>query len=141
MLRDDTGGRLRGVELDVTSDASVATATQKLRDGAIRIDALVNNAGIYNAHGSDGVGRTLETNIFAPLRVILGALPLLGDGASITNVTSGLGALANIAGTHRDEPADPALTRDARRAHARRRRAAAQATPTPTACRRPRSTR
>src|SRR5439155_21429022 len=46
-LRKETGGRLKTVELDVTDDASVATAAQKLRDGAIRIDALVNNAGIY----------------------------------------------------------------------------------------------
>src|SRR5262245_37278384 len=48
-LRKETRGRLKAIELDVTSDASVATATQKLRDGAIRIDALVNNAGIYGA--------------------------------------------------------------------------------------------
>src|SRR5580765_1076438 len=88
-LRKDTGGRLKAVELDVTSDASVATAAQKLRDGAIRIDALVNNAGIYGAgRGADGVARTIETNFFGPLRVTLGLLPLLRDGATITNVTS-----------------------------------------------------
>ena len=29
-LREETGGRLKGVELDVTSDASVTTAAQKL---------------------------------------------------------------------------------------------------------------
>src|SRR5947209_3251399 len=52
-LRKDTGGRLKAVELDVTSDASVATAAQKLRDGAIRIDALVNNAGIYRGSAHD----------------------------------------------------------------------------------------
>src|SRR3954469_4808400 len=53
-LRKDTGGRLRAVEIDVTSETSVATAAQKLRDGAIRIDALVNNAGVYReARGPD----------------------------------------------------------------------------------------
>ena len=40
-MRKLTGGRLKGVELDVTSDASVASAAQKLRDGAIKIDALI----------------------------------------------------------------------------------------------------
>src|SRR4051812_30848581 len=71
-LRKDTGGRLKGVEVDVTSDASVTTAAQKLRDGAIRIDALVNNAGVYGqARGPDGVARTIETNFFGPLRVTL----------------------------------------------------------------------
>src|SRR5579862_4481408 len=113
-LRKDTGGRLKAVELDVTSDASVATAMQKLRDGAIRIDALVNNAGVYGAaRGADGIARTIETNFFGPLRVTLGALPLLRDGGSITNVTSGLGALANLDAAHRRRLADPALTRDA----------------------------
>ena len=83
-LREETGGRLKAVELDVTSDASVATAAQKLRDGAIRIDALVLNAGVYR--GDD----VLETNFFGTLRVALGLRPLLADDATITTVTSGL---------------------------------------------------
>jgi NAD(P)-dependent dehydrogenase (short-subunit alcohol dehydrogenase family) len=109
-LRDETGGRLKCVELDVTSDASVATAAQKLRDGAIRIDALVNNAGIYRAASA---ATMIDTNFFGPLRVALGVLPLLRDGATITNVTSGLGALGNLDERHRRLLADPALDRDA----------------------------
>lgn len=117
-LRKDTGGRAKAVELDVTSDASVAAAVQKLRDGAIRIDALVNNAGVYGAaRGPDGVARTIETNFFGPLRVTLGMLPLLRDGATITNVTSGLGALTSLDAAHRRLLDDPALTRDALAAH------------------------
>jgi NAD(P)-dependent dehydrogenase (short-subunit alcohol dehydrogenase family) len=112
-LRKETGGRLKAVELDVTSDASVAAAAQKLRDGAIKIDALVNNAGIYGAaRGPDGVAHTIETNFFGPLRVTLGLLPLLRDGATITNVTSGLGSLSNLDAAHRQLLADPTLTRD-----------------------------
>jgi NAD(P)-dependent dehydrogenase (short-subunit alcohol dehydrogenase family) len=117
-LRKETGGRLKAVELDVTSDASVATCAQKLRDGAIRLDALVNNAGVYGAaRGPGGVARTIETNFFGPLRVTLGLLPLLRDGGTITNVTSGLGALANLDQAHRRLLADPALTREALIAH------------------------
>jgi NAD(P)-dependent dehydrogenase (short-subunit alcohol dehydrogenase family) len=113
-LRKDTGGRLKGVELDVTSDASVASAAQKLRDGAIRIDALVNNAGVYGvARGASGVELTMETNFFGPLRVTQALLPLLVDGATITNVTSGLGELSNIDAAHQRLLADPALTREA----------------------------
>ncbi len=119
-LRKETGGRLKAVELDVTSDASIAAAAQKLRDGAIRIDALVNNAGVYGAaRGPDGVARTIETNFFGPLRVTLGLLPLVRDCATITNVTSGLGALDNLDSAHRRLLADPALTRDQLVAHLR----------------------
>lgn len=109
-LRKETGGRLRGVELDVTSDASVATAAQKLKDGAIRIDALVNNAGIF---GRETAPLTIETNFFGPLRVTEGLRPLLRDTATITNVTSGLGELSNLDAEHRRFLADPNLTRDA----------------------------
>jgi NAD(P)-dependent dehydrogenase (short-subunit alcohol dehydrogenase family) len=113
-LRTDTGGRLKGVELDVTSDASAASAAQKLRDGAIRIDALVNNAGVYGvARGAAGVELTMETNFFGPLRVTEALLPLLVDGATITNVTSGLGDLSNLETVHRTFLLDPALTREA----------------------------
>jgi len=113
-LRKETGGRLKAVELDVTSDASVATCVQKLRDGAIKLDALVNNAGVFGtARGADGVARTIETNLFGALRVTLGVLPLLCDGATVTNVTSGLGELSNLDAEHRRRLADPALTRDA----------------------------
>jgi len=113
-MRKDTGGRLKAVELDVTSDASVALAAQKLRDGAIRIDALVNNAGVYGAaRGQEGVVRTLQTNFFGPLRVTDAMLPLLRDGATITNVTSGLGALENLDDAPRARLAEPGLTREA----------------------------
>jgi NAD(P)-dependent dehydrogenase (short-subunit alcohol dehydrogenase family) len=105
-LRKETGGRLKCVELDVTSDDSVAIAAQKLRDGAIRIDALVNNAGIYT-----GADRIIETNFFGPLRVTLALEPLLRDRATITNVTSGLGALEHLDDSHRRLLLDPALTR------------------------------
>ncbi|MEO6774053.1 MAG: SDR family NAD(P)-dependent oxidoreductase [Kofleriaceae bacterium] len=116
-LRKATGGRIKAVALDVTDDDSVATAIQKLRDGAIRLDALVNNAGVFGA--SSGVAQTIETNFFGPLRVTLAALPLLRDGATITNVTSGLGALAHLDPAHRRLLADPALARAALVDHVR----------------------
>ena len=115
-LRKETGGRLKGVELDVTNEASIATAAQKLRDGAIRIDALVNNAGIYRG----APDQIIDTNFFGPLNVTLGLAPLLRDGATITNVTSGLGELANLDDAHRPLLLDPALTREALVEHVRR---------------------
>jgi NAD(P)-dependent dehydrogenase (short-subunit alcohol dehydrogenase family) len=119
-LRKETGGRLKLVELDVESEDSVAAAARKLKDGAIQIDALINNAGVYGAaRGPAQIARTLETNFFGPLRVTLGVLALLRDGATITNVTSGLGDLQNVDAAHRRWLADPALTRDALVGHVR----------------------
>lgn len=108
-LRKETGGRLRGVELDVADTGTIAAAARKLRDGAIRIDALINNAGVYR--GVDAA-TTLATNFFGPLHVIAALLPLLRDGASITNVTSDLGALANLDASDRAVLGDRDLTRD-----------------------------
>jgi NAD(P)-dependent dehydrogenase (short-subunit alcohol dehydrogenase family) len=101
---------VRSVELDVTSDESVATLARVLRDGNIKIDALVNNAGVY---GRADAAVTMETNFFGPLRVIEGLRPLLRETATITNVTSGLGELSNLDAATRKLLADPALTRDA----------------------------
>lgn len=119
-LRRETGGRLKCVVLDVTQDASIASAVQKLRDGAIKLDALVNNAGVFGAaRGPREIATTLETNFFGPLRVTDGLLGLLRDGATITNVTSGLGELANLDGSRRRFLADPGLTRDVLVEHVR----------------------
>lgn len=108
-LKKEISGRLRGLELDVTSDASVADAHRRLRDGAIKLDALVNNAGVYR---EDDAATIVETNFFGPLRVVDGLKDLLLPGARIVNVTSGLGALANLTPQKQALLADPTLTRE-----------------------------
>jgi NAD(P)-dependent dehydrogenase (short-subunit alcohol dehydrogenase family) len=112
-LRHETGGRVTFVPLDVTSPDSIADLAPRLRRDAIRLDALVNNAGIYGARGgAEGTRRTVETNFFGPLRVTEALLASLNDGATITNVTSGLGALASLSDPRRRQLADPGLTRE-----------------------------
>jgi NAD(P)-dependent dehydrogenase (short-subunit alcohol dehydrogenase family) len=112
-LRQETGGRVTFVSLDVTSPDSIADLVRRLQEGAIRLDALVNNAGVYgDRRGAEGTRRTLETNFFGPLRVTETLLPVLNDGATITNVTSELGALANLSDLRRRQLADPGLTRE-----------------------------
>jgi NAD(P)-dependent dehydrogenase (short-subunit alcohol dehydrogenase family) len=112
-LRRDTAGRVEGVPLDVTSPDSIADLVQRLQQDAIRLDALVNNAGVHGERrGAEGTRRTLETNFFGPLRVSEALLPILNDGATITNVTSGLGALAQLSDLRRRQLADPGLTRE-----------------------------
>ena len=108
-LKKETRGRVKAIELDVTDPDSIAAAVRKLKDGAVKIDALVNNAGVY---GERNVRRTIETNFFGPLRMTQALLPLLAPEARIVNVTSGLGALASLAADRRRQLTDPDLSVD-----------------------------
>ena len=86
------------VQLDVTSDESVAAAIKELPG----LDVLINNAGIPGGFKdpakttADDLRLVYETNVFGLVRVTQAALPLLARSASpvIVNVSSGMGSLA-----------------------------------------------
>jgi NAD(P)-dependent dehydrogenase (short-subunit alcohol dehydrogenase family) len=88
----------RFVALDVTDDASVAAAVQRV--GAL--DVLVNNAGIGGARKpvpettAADVAEVHATNVLGIVRVTQAFLPLLEASANpvIVNVSSGMGSLA-----------------------------------------------
>jgi NAD(P)-dependent dehydrogenase (short-subunit alcohol dehydrogenase family) len=87
----------RFVQLDVTDEASVATAAERLD----ALDVLVNNAGIAGARVAPpattpaDVAPVLETNVLGIVRVTHAFLPLLerSDNPVIVNVSSGMGSL------------------------------------------------
>ena len=94
---DALGGRF--VQLDVTSDASVAAAAETIA-AAGGLDVLVNNAGITGSHsevgeltGDDALA-VFDTNVVGVVRMIHAFLPSLQASAAptIVNVTSGLGS-------------------------------------------------
>lgn len=90
------------VEIDVTSQESVAAAAKQIESQYGRLDILMNNAGV-NLRGDglpgvadlDAVQRIFDTNFFGALRVAQAMLPLLRKAAAgrIVNVSSGLGSL------------------------------------------------
>jgi NAD(P)-dependent dehydrogenase (short-subunit alcohol dehydrogenase family) len=91
----------RFVELDVTDDASVAAAAERVAaEGGL--DVLVNNAGIVGRRKPlpeitpDDVRFVFETNVFGVVRVTQAFLPLLERSAHpvIVNVSSGMGSVA-----------------------------------------------
>ena len=105
------------LELDVTSDDSVATAVKTVAARAAGLEVLVNNAGIapgyIDALGPDGryerppsredvadMKATYEVNVFGPVRVTQAFLPLLlaAPAARIVMVSSYLGSIARAAG-------------------------------------------
>jgi NAD(P)-dependent dehydrogenase (short-subunit alcohol dehydrogenase family) len=89
----------RFVQLDVTDDASVAAAAERVAAGG-GLDVLVNNAGIVGAYQSvpettaDDVAHVLQTNVLGIVRVTQAFLPLLERSPNpvVVNVSSGMGS-------------------------------------------------
>jgi NAD(P)-dependent dehydrogenase (short-subunit alcohol dehydrogenase family) len=110
------------LQLDVTDQASIVAAAERIRKELGRLDLLVNNAAISNTRkGSlslkeyakltrpsnvslDEVRAVWETNVFGVLAVYQAMLPLLRESsdARIVNVSSGVGSLTGNA-----DPASP----------------------------------
>ena len=101
------GGQAQFLEIDIADPSSITRAAQRLAALVDHLDVLVNNAGILEdgtatAPDVDAavVRRTFETNALGPLLVTQAMLPLLlkaPDGARIVNVSSGAGALGEMA--------------------------------------------
>jgi NAD(P)-dependent dehydrogenase (short-subunit alcohol dehydrogenase family) len=98
---DALGGRF--VQLDVTSDASVAGAAETVA-AAGGLDVLINNAGISGPH-SQAAELTAQdalavygTNVVSIVRMISAFVPILraSSAPAIVNVTSGLGSFALV---------------------------------------------
>ncbi len=119
--RDESLGRTvaaelgaRFVRLDVTDDASVASALKTIADSGTGLDVVVNNAGIAKRASGASMNEALDgpsvlevfdTNAVGIVRVSQAALPLLQESQNpvIVNVSSALGSFW---ATH--EPSRPA---------------------------------
>ena len=102
------------LQLDVTDQASIRAAAERIREAFGRLDVLVQNAAISNTRKGelslqeyaqitlpsnvslDEVRTVWETNVFGVLAVYQAMLPLLRESsdARIVNVSSGVGSLA-----------------------------------------------
>jgi len=99
--RDEANG-FEMLQLDITSDESVATCIQILMHKTARIDVLVNNTG-YGLHGAieetsiSEAKSQFETNFFGAVRMVKAVLPIMrqqGRG-QIINVSSLSGLIAS----------------------------------------------
>jgi len=98
---DITAPEQRPLELDVTDDATMHSAIDRIDDEADGLDILVNNAGVMDSREplaqmpTDVIDTTLATNLRGPIVLTKAALPLLTatPGGRVVNVSSGLGAI------------------------------------------------
>jgi NAD(P)-dependent dehydrogenase (short-subunit alcohol dehydrogenase family) len=96
------------IRLDVTDQATIDRAAATIEAGPGRLDALVNNAGVYGDSVSaaeydlDDAHEVLEVNTFGPWRLIEAFLPLLRESEAprVVNVSSGAGQLSDMNGGH-----------------------------------------
>lgn len=96
----EEGLEVRFVQLDVTSDESVATAADTVKRAVGRLDVLVNNAGVGGpvTPPADTTVASLrdvfEVNVFGPVRVTNAFLPLLraAEHPRVVMVSSGTGS-------------------------------------------------
>jgi NAD(P)-dependent dehydrogenase (short-subunit alcohol dehydrogenase family) len=95
------------LELDVADQQSVDRAAAEVESRFGRLDALVNNAGIYNdwaQSGTDadleGVQEVLDTNLFGAWRLAKAFIPLMERNAygRIVNVSTGMAQLSDMNG-------------------------------------------
>ena len=96
----DVGGLdITPVELDVTDPESIARIPFE------PLEVLVNNAGIYppgraSAIDFDVVEETWQVNALGAWRLAVAAIPHMGRGARIVNVSSGAGSLESMDATY-----------------------------------------
>jgi len=120
----EVGPDARALQLDVTDQASIAAAAERISKELGRLDVLINNAAISNTGRLPGVSlqeyvklvrpsnvsldevrAVWETNVFGVLAVTQAMLPLLrqaAPAARIVNVSSAVGSL-----TLNSDPANP----------------------------------
>ena len=106
---EDLGARF--LQIDVTSDESVATAAATLSsESESGLDVLINNAGIavrtpVSEVTAADMQQTYDTNVFGPVRVTQAFIPLLqrSQAPVIVNVASGLGSEAIVRDPDRTE--------------------------------------
>jgi NAD(P)-dependent dehydrogenase (short-subunit alcohol dehydrogenase family) len=91
------GADVEAWPLDVADPESAAAFAARAGDAALRVDALVHNAGVYPARAGGGSAReAVEVHVLGPARLTDALAPRLARGARVVLVSSGMGQLAGL---------------------------------------------
>jgi 3-oxoacyl-[acyl-carrier protein] reductase len=102
---EEIDGRSYLTRADVSDPASVEGFVSGAREEFGGLDALINNAGIVSHKPIEQLEldewrRVIDTNLTAVYLVTKAALPAMGEGASIVNITSAVAMRGMPARTH-----------------------------------------
>lgn len=87
------GGTVEAVVIDVSSEASIASAVASVQGRVLALDLLVNNAGILHESWSvASAAETMQVNFAGTVAVTTAFLPLIDPGGAILSTSSGVGA-------------------------------------------------
>lgn len=88
--------------MDVTRAESIRKAAEELSARDVRLDVLINNAGILLKADESLIDddfeiftRTIITNSFGPLRVVREFIPIINSPGRIINISSGGGSMSD----------------------------------------------
>jgi NAD(P)-dependent dehydrogenase (short-subunit alcohol dehydrogenase family) len=98
-------GEAEMVVMDVSNFKSVTAAAQVLAQRNIKLDVLINNAGILLredrsllSHEDEILKSTINTNSYGPLRVVHAFLPIMKSPGRIINLSSEGGSMSEPLG-------------------------------------------
>lgn len=94
--------------VDLEDPRSIEALAERLRARTERLDALVNNAGLYRGPAR----RIWQVNVLGPLLLTRALEPLLAPHARVVMVTSGLGRLSAQAADLVERLSEPDLSLD-----------------------------
>ncbi len=102
-LGAERGAEVLPVVLDVSNEESIFQLARRLESDGIRLEALVNNAGVSLDGFDEVVARnTLETNTLGPMRVTDALVGSLVAQGNVVNVSSGMGHLSGFGANLRE---------------------------------------
>lgn len=92
-VADELGHGAFGVACDVSSADSVRAAFASIAERHAKIDVLINNAAIYQPFlvteaTDEQIAASLATNMAGPVYCCRAAIPMMGRGAHIINISS-----------------------------------------------------